>query len=61
MATLTLAEPVTAAVLGATVLSERPGAVAVAGIALVLAGLAVLALRGDEGRDPAPAAEGALA
>lgn len=61
VATLTLAEPVTAAVLGATVLSERPGAVAVAGIGLVLAGLAVLALRGDEGRDPAPAAEGALA
>jgi DME family drug/metabolite transporter len=45
VATLTLGEPVTAAVLGAVVLGERPGAVAVAGIALILAGLAVLALR----------------
>jgi DME family drug/metabolite transporter len=45
VATLTLGEPVTAAVLGAVVLGERPGAIAVAGIALILAGLAVLALR----------------
>jgi drug/metabolite transporter, DME family len=44
-ATLTLAEPVTAAALGVVVLGERPGAAAVAGAALVLAGLAVLALR----------------
>jgi drug/metabolite transporter, DME family len=43
-ATLTLAEPLTAAALGAIVLNERPGALAVAGAALVLAGLAVLAL-----------------
>jgi DME family drug/metabolite transporter len=43
VATLTLAEPVTAALLGAIVLGERPGAVAVGGIALILAGLAVLA------------------
>jgi DME family drug/metabolite transporter len=43
-ATLTLAEPLTASVLGAVVLAERPGALAVAGGALVLAGLAALAL-----------------
>jgi DME family drug/metabolite transporter len=43
VATLTLAEPVTAALLGAVVLGERPGAVALGGIALILAGLAVLA------------------
>lgn len=42
--TLTLAEPVTAMVLGFAVLSERPGAGAVAGAGLVLAGLALLAL-----------------
>jgi DME family drug/metabolite transporter len=44
-ATLTLAEPVTAAALGFAVLGERPGAAGVAGAALVLAGLALLALR----------------
>jgi drug/metabolite transporter, DME family len=43
VATLTLAEPVTAALLGALVLDERPGAVAVAGIFIILAGLVVLA------------------
>jgi drug/metabolite transporter, DME family len=43
VATLTLAEPVTAALLGAVVLDERPGATAVAGIIIILAGLAVLA------------------
>jgi DME family drug/metabolite transporter len=59
VATLTLAEPVTAAALGAIVLGERPGAGAVAGIALVIAGLAVLALRGAR-EDPVPAGEGAL-
>jgi DME family drug/metabolite transporter len=59
VATLTLAEPVTAAALGTILLSERPGAVAVAGIALVIAGLAVLALRG-KGDDPVLAGEGAL-
>ncbi len=47
-ATLTLAEPLTAAALGAIVLGERPGAIAVAGGAVVLAGL--LALTG--GRRP---------
>jgi drug/metabolite transporter, DME family len=44
-ATLTLAEPVTAAALGFAVLGERPGAAALAGAALVLAGLALLAVR----------------
>jgi DME family drug/metabolite transporter len=43
VATLTLAEPVTATILGAVVLAERPGALAVAGMVIVLAGLAVLA------------------
>ena len=59
VATLTLAEPVTAAALGAVLLAERPGPLAVSGIVLVIAGLAVLALRGQRG-DPVPAAEGAL-
>ncbi|HEX2085789.1 MAG TPA: EamA family transporter [Solirubrobacteraceae bacterium] len=60
-ATLTLAEPLTASVLGAVVLAERPGALAVAGGALVLAGLAALALPARRGRrravrrEPAPA------
>lgn len=61
VATLTLAEPVTATVLGASVLDERPGTAAVVGIGLVLAGLAVLALRADPQRDPTPAAEGVFA
>ena len=47
-ATLTLAEPLTASALGAIVLAERPGPLAVAGAALVLAGLAVLAARTRE-------------
>jgi drug/metabolite transporter, DME family len=42
-ATLTLAEPLTAAALGTLVLAERPGLLALAGAALVLAGLVVLA------------------
>jgi drug/metabolite transporter, DME family len=49
-ATLTLAEPVTAMALGVAVLGERPGAVAVAGAALVLAGLALLAVRFERAR-----------
>jgi drug/metabolite transporter, DME family len=44
-ATLTLAEPLTAAALGVIALGERPGAVAAAGAALVLGGLVLLALR----------------
>jgi DME family drug/metabolite transporter len=42
-ATLTLAEPLTAALLGVLVLSERMSAPAAAGAALILAGLLVLA------------------
>jgi DME family drug/metabolite transporter len=42
-ATLTLAEPLTAALLGVVVLSERMSAPAAAGAALILAGLLVLA------------------
>jgi DME family drug/metabolite transporter len=49
-ATLTLGEPVTAAALGFIVLGERPGAAAVAGAALVLAGLVLLAVRPKESR-----------
>ena len=41
--TLTLAEPVTATLLGVLVLSERPSAAAAAGAALVLGGLVALA------------------
>ena len=48
-ATLTLAEPLTATALGVLALGERPGAVAAAGAALVLAGLLVLALPGASG------------
>jgi DME family drug/metabolite transporter len=46
-ATLTLGEPVTAAALGFIVLGERPGAAAFVGAGLVLAGLALLALRSN--------------
>jgi drug/metabolite transporter, DME family len=44
-ATLTLAEPLTAAMLGVIALGERPSLAAAAGAALVLSGLAILALR----------------
>ena len=44
--TLTLAEPVVALALAISVLDERPGAVAVIGIVLVLAGLVLLATSG---------------
>ncbi len=50
--TLTLAEPLTATALGVIALGERPGLAAAAGAALVLAGLALLALRFG---DPRPA------
>jgi DME family drug/metabolite transporter len=43
VATLTLAEPLTAATLGVVVLGERPGAIAALGAVLVLSGLLVLA------------------
>ena len=42
--TLSLAEPLTAAVLGVVVLAERPGATSVVGGALVLAGVVVVAV-----------------
>jgi DME family drug/metabolite transporter len=48
--TIVLAEPLTAVVLGIVVLDEQPGAIAIAGAALVLAGLAVLALPGRRRR-----------
>ncbi len=48
-ATLTLAEPLTAAVLGAVVLAEPLSGPAIAGAGLVLGGLVTLAVR------PAPA------
>lgn len=41
-ATAALAEPVTATLLGVTVLGERPGAIAWTGVALVMAGLVIL-------------------
>lgn len=50
VATLTLAEPLTATALGVVVLGERPGPIALLGVALVLAGLAILAAPGR--RDP---------
>ncbi|MEA2280558.1 MAG: drug/metabolite transporter, family [Solirubrobacteraceae bacterium] len=53
--TLTLAEPLTAAVLGVVVLAERPGPGALAGGGLVLAGLALLALTAPRSA-PRPAA-----
>ena len=45
VATLTLAEPLTAASLGVAVLGERPGAIAALGALLVLSGLLVLTER----------------
>lgn len=53
-ATLTLAEPLTAAALGAIVLGERPGLLAVGGGALVLAGLVALSLPRRSGASPQP-------
>jgi drug/metabolite transporter, DME family len=44
VATLTLAEPLTAAALGAVALGERPDVLALGGVALVLAGLGALAI-----------------
>jgi DME family drug/metabolite transporter len=58
VATLTLAEPVTAAALGTVVLGERLTVTAALGAAMVLAGLAALALPrhppGQVVQDPAP-------
>jgi DME family drug/metabolite transporter len=58
-ATLTLAEPLTAGLLGAVVLAEPLGAASVAGAGLILGGLLVLAVRLPSPRVPAP--EGAAA
>ena len=51
VATLTLAEPLTAATLGVVILGERPGPVAGLGALLVLSGLLVLARRERPRRD----------
>jgi DME family drug/metabolite transporter len=52
-ATLTLAEPLTAAALGVIVLGERPSAAGMTGAALVMAGLALLALWPRQARSEA--------
>ena len=54
VATLTLAEPLTATALGAVVLGERPGGVAILGVLLVLAGLTALAAPGGRRRASDP-------
>lgn len=51
-ATIVLAEPVTAAALGVTVLGETPGVIGILGAALVLAGLAILAVPGRRHPEP---------
>ncbi|GAB3602590.1 DMT family transporter [Microbacterium aureliae] len=53
-ATLTLGEPLTAAVLGLTVLGERLAPLAVTGLVVLVVGLAVLAWGSRRPRDPAP-------
>ena len=55
-ATLVLAEPLTAAALGVVALGEHPSVAAGAGAALVLAGLAILALPRRRSLEPAVAA-----
>jgi len=59
VATLTLAEPLTAASLGVAVLGERPGPVAGLGALLVLSGLLVLSLKPKASRQNAAATAGA--
>ena len=56
MITLTLAEPMTAAVLSSIVLDEQIDAVGWVGIGLVLAALAVTAGAVSRARSPPPAA-----
>lgn len=53
-ATLTLAEPLTAAVLGIVVLSERLSAASIVGLVVLAAGLLVLARGARSPRDPGP-------
>ncbi len=55
-ATLTLAEPLTASILGVVVLGERLSPLAVAGLVVLAAGLALLALGSRAPRDPGPVA-----
>lgn len=52
--TLTLAEPLTAAILGIAVLGERLSAPAIAGLVVLGAGLVLLAWGSRSSRDPAP-------
>lgn len=53
-ATLTLAEPLTASLLGILVLDERLSPVAVAGLGVLAAGLVLLAVGSRRPRDPVP-------
>ena len=53
-ATLTLGEPLTASILGITVLGERLSALAIVGLGVLAAGLALLAWGSRAPRDPAP-------
>lgn len=53
-ATLTLGEPLTASVLGIVVLGERLSALAIVGLVILAAGLALLAWGSRAPRDPAP-------
>jgi DME family drug/metabolite transporter len=53
-ATLTLGEPLTASVLGIVVLGERLSILAIAGLVVLAAGLALLAWGSRAPRDPAP-------
>ncbi len=55
VATLTLAEPLTAATLGVAILGERPGPVAGLGALMVLSGLLVLSARPRRRLSPASA------
>ncbi len=53
-ATLTLGEPLTAGILGIVVLGERLSVLAIAGLAILAAGLALLAWGSRTPRDPVP-------
>jgi DME family drug/metabolite transporter len=53
-ATLTLGEPLTAAILGITVLGERLSALAIVGLIVLAAGLGLLAWGSRSPRDPEP-------
>jgi len=53
-ATLTLGEPLTASILGITVLGEQLSALAIAGLAVLTGGLALLAWGSRAPRDPKP-------